>query len=62
LHAAQKFERLLELHRRPDGARWGGANLRKGRIESRLRKDERDSQGYVLAARGGYDGHERHVT
>ncbi len=47
---AQKFERFLEVYRRPDGSRWGGQNLhdatggvvtrsyvtslRKGRIEN----------------------------
>src|SRR5215218_7670901 len=47
---AQKFERLLEIYRRPDGSRWGGqdlhdatggvvtrsyvTSLRKGRIEN----------------------------
>jgi hypothetical protein len=50
LHVAQRFERLLDAHRRPDGSRWTGqqldeatggvvtrsyvTNLRKGRIES----------------------------
>jgi transcriptional regulator with XRE-family HTH domain len=50
LHVAQRFERFLETYRRPDGRRWGGAelakatggivtrsyvtNLRKGRIEN----------------------------
>ena len=50
MHVAQRFERFLEIYRRPDGRRWGGAdlakatdgvvprsyvtNLRKGRIES----------------------------
>jgi transcriptional regulator with XRE-family HTH domain len=50
LHVAQRFERFLETYRRPDGQRWGGAelgkatggivtrsyvtNLRKGRIEN----------------------------
>jgi transcriptional regulator with XRE-family HTH domain len=50
LHVAQRFERFLEIYRRPDGQRWGGAelgkatggivtrsyvtNLRKGRIEN----------------------------
>jgi hypothetical protein len=49
LHVARWFERFLEIYRRPNGARWGGAdleratgglvtrsyvaNLRKGRIE-----------------------------
>ena len=50
MHVSQKFERLLDTYRRPDGSRWtaqhldeatGGVvtrsyvtNLRKGRIES----------------------------
>src|SRR5215203_3709523 len=50
LHVAQRFERLLDTHRRPDGSRWTGqqldeatggvvtrsyvTNLRKGRIEN----------------------------
>jgi len=50
VHIAEKFERLLETYRHPDGRRWNGAelaeatggvvirsyvtNLRKGRIES----------------------------
>jgi transcriptional regulator with XRE-family HTH domain len=50
LHVAHRFERFLDTYRRPDGARWGGAqlneatgcivtrsyvtNLRKGRIEN----------------------------
>jgi transcriptional regulator with XRE-family HTH domain len=50
LHVAQRFERFLEIYRRPDGQRWGGAelekatggivtrsyvtNLRKGRMEN----------------------------
>ena len=50
MHLARKFERFLDTYRRPDGARWGGAdleratggvvtrsyvaNLRKGRIEN----------------------------
>lgn len=50
MHVAQKFEWLLDTHRRPDGKRWSGAelaratggvvprsyvtNLRKGRIEN----------------------------
>jgi hypothetical protein len=50
LHVAQKFERLIDAYRRPDGSRWTGqqldratggmeprsyfVNLRKGRIES----------------------------
>jgi transcriptional regulator with XRE-family HTH domain len=50
LHVAQKFERLIDVYRRPDGSRWTGqqldeatggvvprayvTNLRKGRIES----------------------------
>jgi hypothetical protein len=27
MHVAQKFERLLETHRRPDGSRWTGQPL-----------------------------------
>lgn len=50
MHIAEKFERLLDTYRRPDGGRWNGAelqeatggvvirsyvsNLRKGRIEN----------------------------
>jgi transcriptional regulator with XRE-family HTH domain len=50
MHVSQKFERLLDAHRRPNGSRWTGqqldeatggvvtrsyaTNLRKGRIES----------------------------
>jgi transcriptional regulator with XRE-family HTH domain len=50
MHVSQKFERLLDAHRRPDGRRWTGqqldeatggivtrsyvTNLRKGRIEN----------------------------
>jgi transcriptional regulator with XRE-family HTH domain len=50
LHIAQRFERLLDAHRRPDGNKWTGqqldeatggvvarsyfTNLRKGRIEN----------------------------
>ena len=50
MHIAQKFERLLETYRHPDGRRWSGqeideatggvvtrsyvTNLRKGRIEN----------------------------
>jgi transcriptional regulator with XRE-family HTH domain len=50
LHAAHRFERFLEIYRRPDGQRWSGqaideatdgivtrsyiTNLRKGRIEN----------------------------
>jgi hypothetical protein len=49
MHISQKFERLLDAHRRPDGSKWTGqqldeatggvvirsyvTNLRKGRIE-----------------------------
>jgi hypothetical protein len=29
LHVAQRFERFLETYRRPDGRRWGGAELQK---------------------------------
>ena len=50
MHVAQRFERFLDTYRRPDGQRWGGAelekatggivtrsyitNLRKGRMEN----------------------------
>jgi transcriptional regulator with XRE-family HTH domain len=50
MHIAQKFERLLDIYRRPDGHRWSGqqfdeatggvvtrsyvTNLRKGRIDN----------------------------
>jgi transcriptional regulator with XRE-family HTH domain len=50
LHVAQRFERLVDAHRRPDGSRWTGqqldeatggvvarsyvTNLRKGRIDN----------------------------
>jgi transcriptional regulator with XRE-family HTH domain len=50
MHISQRFEHLLNAHRRPDGSRWTGqqlheatggvvtrsyvTNLRKGRIES----------------------------
>jgi hypothetical protein len=50
MHVSQKFERLLDAHRRPDGREWTGqqldeatggvvtrsyfVNLRKGRIRS----------------------------
>jgi hypothetical protein len=50
LHVAQKFERLIDVYRRPDGSRWTGqrldeatggmvprsyfTNLLKGRVES----------------------------
>ena len=50
MHAAQRFENLLDTYRRPDGSRWTGqqldeatggvvtrsyvTNLRKGRIEN----------------------------
>ena len=50
MHVAQRFEQLLDAHRRPDGSRWTGqqldeatggvvarsyvTNLRKGRIEN----------------------------
>jgi hypothetical protein len=50
VHVVQRFERLLDAHRRPDGSRWTGqkldeatggvvthsyvTNLRKGRIEN----------------------------
>jgi transcriptional regulator with XRE-family HTH domain len=53
LHVAQRFECLLEIYRRPDGQRWGGAELEKatGGIVSRsyvtnLRKGRMENPGY----------------
>jgi transcriptional regulator with XRE-family HTH domain len=53
LHVAQKFERLLDTYRRPDGRRWGGAELQKatGGIVSRsyvtnLRKGRMENPGF----------------
>jgi transcriptional regulator with XRE-family HTH domain len=53
LHVAQRFERLLEIYRRPDGQRWGGAELEKvtGGIVSRsyvtnLRKGRMENPGF----------------
>jgi transcriptional regulator with XRE-family HTH domain len=53
LHVAQRFERLLEIYRRPDGQRWGGAELEKatGGIVTRsyvtnLRKGRIENPGY----------------
>ena len=53
MHAAQRFERLLEIYRRPDGQRWGGAELQKatGRVVTRsyvtnLRKGRMESPDY----------------
>jgi transcriptional regulator with XRE-family HTH domain len=53
LHVAQRFERFLETNRRPDGRRWGGAELQKatGGIVTRsyvtnLRKGRIENPGY----------------
>jgi transcriptional regulator with XRE-family HTH domain len=53
LHVAQRFERFLEIYRRPDGQRWGGAELGKatGGIVSRsyvtnLRKGRMENPGF----------------
>ena len=53
LHVAQRFERFLDTFRRPDGRRWGGAELQKatGGIETRsyvtnLRKGRIESPGH----------------
>jgi hypothetical protein len=53
LHVAQRFERLLEIYRRPDGQRWGGAELQKatGGVVTRssvtnLRKGRMESPGF----------------
>jgi hypothetical protein len=29
LHVAQRFERLLNVHKRPDGSRWTGQQIDK---------------------------------
>ena len=53
MHVAQRFERFLEIYRRPDGQRWGGAELEKatGAIVSRsyvtnLRKGRMENPGF----------------
>ena len=53
MHVAQRFERLLDTYGRPDGQRWGGAELEKatGGIVSRsyvtnLRKGRMENPGY----------------
>jgi transcriptional regulator with XRE-family HTH domain len=53
LHVAQRFERFLDTYRRPDGQRWGGAELQKatGGIVTRsyvtnLRKGRIENPGY----------------
>ena len=53
MHVAQRFERFLDTYRRPDGQRWGGAELQKatGGIVSRsyvtnLRKGRMDNPGF----------------
>jgi transcriptional regulator with XRE-family HTH domain len=53
LHVAQRFERFLDTYRRPDGGRWGGAELEKatGGIVTRsyvtnLRKGRIENPGY----------------
>jgi transcriptional regulator with XRE-family HTH domain len=53
MHIAQKFERLLDIYRRPDGHRWTGQQLDKatGGVVSRsyvtnLRKGRMDNPGY----------------
>jgi transcriptional regulator with XRE-family HTH domain len=53
LHVAQRFERLLDTYRRPDGQRWGGAELEKatGGIVTRsyvtnLRKGRMENPGF----------------
>ena len=52
MHVAQRFERFLDTYRRPDGQRWGGAELEKatGGIVSRsyvtnLRKGRMENPG-----------------
>jgi transcriptional regulator with XRE-family HTH domain len=67
LHVAQRFERLLDTYRRPDGQRWGGAELEKttGGIVSRsyvtnLRKGRMENPGFekirALAKAMGWRG------
>src|SRR5215213_469896 len=53
MHIAQKFERLLDIYRRPDGHRWTGQQLDKatGGVVScsyvtNLRKGRMDNPGY----------------
>jgi transcriptional regulator with XRE-family HTH domain len=53
LHVAQRFERFLDTYRRPDGRKWGGAELQKatGGIVTRsyvtnLRKGRIENPGY----------------
>jgi transcriptional regulator with XRE-family HTH domain len=53
MHIAQKFERLLDIYRRPDGHRWTGQQLdvATGGVVSRsyvtnLRKGRMDNPGY----------------
>ena len=53
MHVAQRFERFLDTYRRPDGRRWGGAELEKatGGIVTRsyvtnLRKGRTENPGY----------------
>ena len=53
MHVAQRFERLLDTYRRPNGQRWGGAELEKatGGIVSRsyvtnLRKGRMENPGF----------------
>ena len=53
MHVAQRFERFLDTYRRPDGRRWGGAELQKatGGIVTRsyvtnLRKGRIENPGY----------------
>jgi transcriptional regulator with XRE-family HTH domain len=53
MHIAQKFERLLDIYRRPDGHRWTGQQLDEatGGVVSRsyvtnLRKGRMDNPGY----------------
>jgi transcriptional regulator with XRE-family HTH domain len=57
LHVAQRFARFLETYRRPDGQRWGGAELQKatGGIVTRsyvtnLRKGRIENPGYEKLA------------
>ena len=53
MHVAQKFERFLDIYRRPDGRKWCGADLEKatGGIVTRsyvtnLRQGRIENPGY----------------
>jgi hypothetical protein len=41
LHVAQRFERFLDIYRRPDDRRWGGADKKK---RAAIRESGRDEE------------------